>query len=54
MPEELKKLKEDLDAQIRKMDGLDDISREKLNQLVSLVEMNLQKPAESNQKETRL
>ena len=44
MDEELKKLKEELDAKIRQMDGLDDISREKLDKLMSFVEMKLQKP----------
>ena len=44
MDEKLKKLKKDLDAQINKMEGLDDISREKLERLVSFVEMKLQQP----------
>ncbi len=44
MDENLKKLKMDLDAKIRKMEGLDDISREKLDKLVSYVDMKLQKP----------
>ena len=44
MDEALKKLKEDLDAKIRQMDGLDDISREKLDKLMGFVEMKLQKP----------
>ena len=44
MDEELKKLKGELDAKIRQMDGLDDISREKLDKLMSFVEMKLQKP----------
>jgi len=44
MDENLKKLKMDLDAQIRRMEGLDDVSREKLDKLVSYVDMKLQKP----------
>jgi hypothetical protein len=45
MDENLKKLKMDLDAQIReKVDGLDDISREKLDELMRFVEMKLQRP----------
>jgi hypothetical protein len=44
MDENLKKLKMDLDAEIRKMENLDDISREKLDKLVSHVETKLQKP----------
>jgi hypothetical protein len=44
MDENLKKLKMDLDAEIRKMNGLDDISREKLDKLVSYVDIKLQKP----------
>ena len=44
MDENLKKLKMDLDAQIRKMEGLDDVSREKLDKLVSYLDMKLQKP----------
>jgi len=45
MDENLKKLKMDLDAQIREMgEGLDDISREKLDKLMRVVEMKLQRP----------
>jgi len=44
MDEELKKLKDELDAKIRQVDGLDDISREKLDKLMGFVEMKLQKP----------
>jgi hypothetical protein len=44
MDEELKKLKKDLDAKIHQMDGLDNISREKLDKLVRFIEMKLQKP----------
>ena len=44
MDEKLKKLKKDLDAQIHKMGDIDDISREKLDKLVSSVEMKLQQP----------
>ncbi|MEJ2727129.1 MAG: DUF4404 family protein [Deltaproteobacteria bacterium] len=45
MDENLKKLKTDLDAQIRQMgDGLDDASREKLDKLMRFVEMKLQRP----------
>jgi hypothetical protein len=51
MDEELKKLKEDLDAQIRKMDGLDDVSRVKLDKLLSFVEMKLQRPNDPVQQE---
>jgi len=46
MDENLKKLKRDLDAQIGRMEGLDDISREKLDKLVSYIEMKLQKPTD--------
>ena len=44
MDEDLKKLKKDFDAEISKIEGLDDISREKLDKLVSHVETKLQKP----------
>jgi len=44
MDENLKKLKEDLDALIVKMGGLDDISREKLDRLVRFVDKNLDAP----------
>ena len=47
MDEDLKKLKEDLDAQLHNMGGLDDISREKLDRLVNYLEMNLQMPHDS-------
>ena len=41
---DLKKLQKDLDVEIRNMGGLDDISREKLDKLVSYIEMKLQNP----------
>jgi len=44
MSEYLNKLKKNLEAEIRKMQGLDDISREKLDKLVSYVNMKLQDP----------
>jgi len=44
MDENLKKLKMDLDAEIRRQKELDDISREKLDKLVSYIDMKLQKP----------
>jgi hypothetical protein len=44
MDENLKKLKMDLDAEIRKMQGLDDVAREKLDKLVSYVDIKLKKP----------
>lgn len=44
MSEYLNKLKKNLEAEIRKMQGLDDISREKLDKLVSHVNMKLQDP----------
>ena len=47
MDEELKALKDELDAKIRQMDGLDDISREKLDKLMGFVEMKLQQPNDS-------
>ena len=47
MDDDLKELKKTLDAQIREMGGLDDISRERLDKLVSYVDMKLQKPYDS-------
>ena len=44
MDENLEKLKMDLDAVIRRQKDLDDISREKLDKLVSYIDMKLQKP----------
>jgi hypothetical protein len=44
MDEDLKKLKKDFDAKLRKIKGLDDISREKLDKLVSHLETKLQQP----------
>ncbi len=44
MDEYLNKLKKDLDTEIRKTQGLDDISREKLDKLLSYVDMKLQEP----------
>jgi hypothetical protein len=46
MDKNLKKLKMDLDAEIRKMDSLDDISRDKLDKLVNDVEIKLRKPSD--------
>ena len=46
MDENLKKLKMDLDAEIRKMSRLDDISREKLDKLLNYVDIKLQKPSD--------
>ena len=46
MDENLKKLKMDLDAEIRRMDSLDDISREKLDKLLNYVEIKLRKPSD--------
>jgi len=46
MDENLKKLKMDLDAEIRKMNSLDDISREKLDKLLGYVDIKLQKPSD--------
>lgn len=44
MDENLKKLKMELDAEIRKMKDLDDISREKLDQLLSNLDTKMQTP----------
>jgi hypothetical protein len=44
MDEYLKKLRKDLDAEIDKMGDIDHISREKLDELVSCVDMKLQDP----------
>ena len=44
MDEDLKKLKKDFDAEIRKIEDLDDFSRQKLDKLASHVETKLQKP----------
>ncbi|MEJ2165836.1 MAG: DUF4404 family protein [Desulfobacterales bacterium] len=44
MDQNLKKLKMDLDAAIRRTKGLDELSRQKLDRLVRYVDMKLQKP----------
>jgi Domain of unknown function (DUF4404) len=44
MDENLKKLKLDLDAEIRKTNGLDDLSREKLDKLLSYLDAKMQTP----------
>jgi Domain of unknown function (DUF4404) len=44
MDEHLKKLKLDLDAEIRKTKDLDDISREKLDKLLSYLDTKMQTP----------
>ena len=44
MDENLKRLKMDLDAEIRKMKGLDDVSREKLDKLLSYLDAKEQRP----------
>jgi hypothetical protein len=46
MDENLEKLKTDLDAEIRRTQGLDDISREKLDKLLGYVDIKLQKPSD--------
>jgi hypothetical protein len=47
MDGDLKKLKQDLDAQIRRMGNLDDNSRKKLDRLVDYVEKKLQQPKDA-------
>jgi hypothetical protein len=42
--EQLKRLKKELDAEIRKMGNLDQISQEKLERLVSFIDMELENP----------
>jgi len=44
MDEDLKKLKNALEAQIRRTGSIDDISREKLENLLSCLEMKLREP----------
>ena len=44
MDENLKRLKMELDAEINKMEGLDDVSRDKLDKLLAYLDTKVQSP----------